>query len=226
MKYCYVIGDSFFSAEPNNWLEQGIPEDYTVVNQAIGATGFWRQLQQVKDLCKSPHYNDIEYCIVGWSHPFRIYAPEYARDWKPYEPMSCDEQFFKTTNTVHKDKRLAVANAIKHDILNEKRECEKALDLLFYVDLHLYKKMNHIKFINFFCFDWDFASSVDDFYFTNGITVKPNFFKLTTAHEPNPDKRITADIPNHFTIQEHKMIGEKLNKILTGKTDTVVWLTK
>ena len=53
MKYCYVIGDSFFSAEPNNWLEQGIPEDYTVVNQAIGATGFWRQLQQVKDLYKS-----------------------------------------------------------------------------------------------------------------------------------------------------------------------------
>jgi hypothetical protein len=212
-----VIGDSFFSKHKNNWLDRGISKDFTVHNSAKGGTGFWRQLDQVKDLKNRDYYNNIEYCIVGWSHPFRMYAPEYMRDWRMNDPTLCDEEFFGVERDPGlKGKQDTVSNMIKYNLIDESRECTKAYDLLHYVDAVLYSSMPHIKFINFFCFDFGYIDeTLNDFNFKNAVTVHPTLFDISTADEKDPDKKVTPmDVTNHLNHIQHKGMALMLANII------------
>jgi hypothetical protein len=212
-----VIGDSFFSKHKNNWLDRGISKDFTVHNSAKGGTGFWRQLDQVKDLKNRDYYNNIEYCIVGWSHPFRMYAPEYMRDWRMNDPALCDEEFFGVERDPGlKGKQDTVSNMIKYNLIDEGRECTKAYDLLHYVDAVLYSSMPHIKFINFFCFDFGYIDeTLNDFNFKNAVTVHPTLFDISTADEKDPDKKVTPmDVTNHLNHIQHKGMALMLANII------------
>jgi hypothetical protein len=214
-----IIGDSFFTKEDRNWLHRAIdPTQFTIHNSAKGGTGFWRQLDQVKDLKNQDYYNNIEYCIVGWSHPFRMYAPEYARDWRMNDPALCNEEFFglKQHDPGLEAKQGTVSNMIKYDLINEGRECTKAYDLLQYVDAVLYPSMPHIKFINFFCFDFDYIDeTLNDFNFKNAVTVHPTLFDICTADEKDPDKKVTPmDVDNHLNHVQHKGMALMLANII------------
>jgi len=209
-----IIGDSFFIYYKHNWLDRGIPKDFTVHNNAKSGTGFWRQLDQIKNLKNKDYYNDIKYCIVGWSHPFRMYAPEYTRDWIMNEPRLCNKEFFEVTNDYGlKAKQGVVADMIKYDLIDEARECSKAYDLLHYVDLVLYPSMPHIKFINFFCFNFEFIDNlVNNFNFKNAYTVHPTLFDICTADEKDPDLKVTPmHINNHLNEVQHDSMASMIS---------------
>tara|TARA_B100000989_G_scaffold46924_1_gene30471 strand:+ start:25092 stop:25703 length:612 start_codon:yes stop_codon:yes gene_type:complete len=92
-KFVYIIGDSYFRNNDNNWLNRCFSNfDYDVVNLSKGGASFWNQFDHLERLSDDKNFHNIEYCVMGWSDPCRPYFKgdpmnnnnidfEYRRAW-------------------------------------------------------------------------------------------------------------------------------------------------
>ena len=204
----YVIGDSFFNPEPNNWLSQSLlSSKYTVINWAAGGQGFLRQFDYLTKLEYQTDFADIKYCIVGWSSPLRLYDPVEERDWTLSMITDTPARRFRN-NISYKRKKQALLTLASEDFFDEKFRYKVAKSLLEWVNTAIYnnKKYSHIKFINFYCV----YDSQHQVIFDNQVTVQPSLFDYFSKIHKDLDQFEK----NHMSDSNHTKMKNFLSYII------------
>ena len=204
----YIIGDSFFNTEPGNWIEQVFSQsNYTVKNWAKAGTGFFRQLDNLTQLEQQTDFDNIKYCVVGWSNPLRLYDSNERRDWTLGNILNTPVRKFKDRSS-WEIKRQALYELDKHDFFDYDYRCKIAKMLLEWTNKFVYenKKYSHIKFINFYCVYKDQHQII----FDNQVTVVPFFFDYFNNIYPDIDIPMT----NHMRPEHHVKMAKFLLKII------------
>lgn len=204
----YIIGDSFFNPELGNWIEQCFSQsNYEVKNLALSGTGLFRQLDNLTQLEQQTDFDNIKYCVVGWSSPARLYDNNERRDWTIGSILDTPARHFED-KTSWKNKRQALHELDKHDFFNYDYRYKIAKMLLEWVNEFVYKnkKYSHIKFINFYCvYEKQYQINFD-----NQITVLPSLFDYFSNVYPD----INVPVMNHMQPEHHIKMAKFLSKII------------
>jgi hypothetical protein len=218
----YIIGDSFFNTESGNWIEQCFSQlNYEVKNWAYSGTGFFRQLDHLTQLEQQTDFDNIKYCVVGWSSPARLYDSNGRRDWSMGSILDAPLRHFEN-RTSWEIKRQALYELDKHDFFDYDYRRKIAKMLLEWTNEFVYKnkKYSHIKFINFYCV----YEKHDQIIFDNQTTVVPSLFDYFSNIYPD------IDVPmiNHMQPEHHVKMAKLLSKIIqqSGENQKLVYNLK
>jgi len=218
----YIIGDSFFNPEPDNWIEQCFSQvNYEVKNLAKSGTGFFRQLDDLTRLEQQTDFDNIKYCVIGWSSPARLYDMSEKRDWTLNNILDVPLRHFKDRNS-WEIKRQALNNLYKHDFFNYDYRYKLAKMLLEWTNEFVYKnkKYSHIKFINFYCvYEEQYQITFD-----NQTIVVPSLFDYFNDIYPDID----IPVSNHMKPEHHTKMAKLLSKIIqqSGENQKLVFNLK